>query len=136
VVRSETVVTAFRIVSNALQAENVTTEILSTVVKALPQGDALDLIVGTKAMYDALRSCADIVLHGWDVNQYCQYQGWREVMAVWKGQKVNATIRVFEDDGVDAENGPFQALAMKEAIQAVKDGMHDRELRGLLEGEQ
>jgi hypothetical protein len=75
VVRSETVVTEFRIVSNALQAEDATTEMLSTVVKALSQGVALDLIVGRKAMYDAPRSCADIVSHGWNVNQYCQHQG-------------------------------------------------------------
>jgi hypothetical protein len=109
---------------------------LSTVVEALQQGASLDLIVGTVAMYQALGTCADIVSHGWDMDQYRQHQGWKEVMTVWKNQRINATIRVFEEDGVDSENGPFQALAMKEAIQAVKDGMHDRELRELLEGGQ
>jgi hypothetical protein len=51
VIRSEKVISAYRIVSNVLQAENATAEMLSTVVKALPH---------------ALKSCADIVSHGWD----------------------------------------------------------------------
>jgi hypothetical protein len=108
VIRSETVVSAFRRVSNALQAESATTEILSTVVKALPQGDALDLIV-------------------WK-DQYCQDPGWKGVMTVWKAQKINTAIRMFEEEGEDAESGPFQALALREAIQAVKDGMQERNL--------
>jgi hypothetical protein len=38
VIRSETVISALRMVSHAIQAENATTAMLSTVVKALPQG--------------------------------------------------------------------------------------------------
>jgi hypothetical protein len=69
-------------VSNALQAESATTEMLSTVVKALPRGAALDLIVETKAMSDALGSCADIMSHEWNMDQYFQHPGWKGVMAV------------------------------------------------------
>jgi hypothetical protein len=88
----------------------------------------MDLIVETKAMYDALRSCADVVSHEWDPDQYCRHQGWKGVMALWKGQKINGTVRVFDEEGEDAENDPFQALALKEAIQAVTDRMHNRTL--------
>jgi hypothetical protein len=129
VIRSETVITAYCIVSNALQAENATARMLSLVVKALPQGASLDLIVETVAVYQTLGCCSDIASHGWDMNQYCQHQGWKEVMTAWKNQGINATVRKFEEEGTDAENGPFRPLAMKEAIQAVKDGMHDRDLR-------
>jgi hypothetical protein len=79
-------------------------------------------------MYQALKSSADIVSHEWDADQYYQDQGWRGVMAVWKDRKVNATVGQFDEEGVDVENGPFQALVFKEAIQAVTDGMHDRTL--------
>jgi hypothetical protein len=51
-------------------------------------------------------------------------------MTVWKDQKISATIREFEDDGVDSANGSFQALAMKDEIQAVRDGVHDRDSLG------
>jgi hypothetical protein len=117
-------------VSIALQAENATTEMLSTVVKALPQEAALDLIVGTKAMLQSLGSCADIIMQTWDVDQYCQHQGWKEVVTVWKNQMINTTVREFDEEGADAENAPFQELAMKEAIQAVKDGMTNRAIPG------
>jgi hypothetical protein len=49
-------------------------------------------------------------------------------MVVRKGQKINATVREFDEEWVDAENGPFRALALKEAIQPVTDGMHNRTL--------
>jgi hypothetical protein len=50
-------------------------------------------------------------------------------MAVWTDKKTNATVREVDEDGMDSENGPFLALSLKEAIQAVSDGVHDRGLR-------
>jgi hypothetical protein len=73
--------------------------------------------MGTRAMYNALKSCADILTHGWDMDQYCHHAGWKEVMTVWKERKIQATIREFDDEG----------LAIREAIQVVRDGMHDRD---------
>jgi hypothetical protein len=118
--------TAFRMVRNALQAENAAIVMLSDVVKALHQEAVLDLIVEMKATYDALEGCANIVSHDWDPDRYCQHPGWKGVMALWKERRINATVRVFDEEGVDVENGPFQALALKEAIQAVTDGLHNR----------
>jgi hypothetical protein len=128
VIRSETVVSAYRIVSGALQAETATTEMLSSVAIALPQGAVLDQIVVTQAMYSALDNCADIVSHNWHADQYRQHLGWRQVMTVWKDRNINATVTKFDEDGVDAENGPFLALAFKEAIRAIPDGAHNRSL--------
>jgi hypothetical protein len=36
------------------------------------------VIVETVAMYQVLGCCAGIVSHGWDMNQYCQHEGWIE----------------------------------------------------------
>jgi hypothetical protein len=127
VIRSETAISAYRIVSTVLHADNATAEMLSSVVKALPQGASLDLTVETEAMHQALKSCADIMSHGWDPDQYCQHEGWKEVVTVWKDQNLTTTVRVFQEDGEDSENVPFRAQALREAIQAVKDGLHDRD---------
>jgi hypothetical protein len=127
VVRSETTISAFREASPVVEAENATADILWTVVEALPKGAILDLIVETTAMYQALKSCADIVSHGWEVDQCCQHLGWRIVMTTWKDQQIQATIREYDEQGVDSENRPLRGLAMREAIQAVRDGMHTRD---------
>jgi hypothetical protein len=127
VIRSETTITAFRQVSPITEAENSTTNLLCAMVKSLPKGAVLDMIVGTVPMYQALKSCADIVSHEWDVDQYCHHEGWKEVMTVWKDPQIQATIREFDEEGLDSGNGPFSGLALREAIQAVRDGMHDRD---------
>jgi hypothetical protein len=127
VVRSETVITAFRGVSPAAIAESVTADALCKVVEALPKGASLDLIVQTAAMYHALDSCADIVRHGWDVDQYCRHEGWKMVMTLWKERQIQATVRAFEEDGQDSENASLSGLALRKAIQAVRDGIHDRD---------
>jgi hypothetical protein len=77
-----------------------------------------------------LKRCADIVSHGWDEDQYCHHEGWKEVMTVWKDRQIQATIREFDEEGADSENGPFQGLALRDAIQAVRDGMQERDSRG------
>jgi hypothetical protein len=114
-------------VSYAIQAEGATALVLSTVVKALPQGASLDLIVSTPVMYQALKSCADIISHAWDMDTYCHHPGWKEVMTVWTDEQVRATVREVNEEGVDSENSPFLALALREIIQTVRDGMHDRD---------
>jgi hypothetical protein len=63
------------------------------------------------------------------VDQYCQHEGWKRVMTLWKDQQIQATIREFDEEGIDSENGPLRGLAMREATQAVKDGMHERDSR-------
>jgi hypothetical protein len=40
--------------------------------EALPEGAQLDLIVSTDAVLAALGACADILIKGWDMDQYCQ----------------------------------------------------------------
>jgi hypothetical protein len=113
VVRSETVISAFRVPSPVTESESATAALLCSVVKTLPKGAALDLIVETKAMYQALNSCADIVSHGWDIDQYCQHPGWTRAMTLWKDQQIQATIREFDEQGVDSENGPLRGLALR-----------------------
>jgi hypothetical protein len=64
------------------------------------------------------------------MDQYCQHKGWREVMTVRKDQKINATVRGFQEEGADSENGPLRGLALREARQAVRDGMYIRDSPG------
>jgi hypothetical protein len=84
--------------------------------EALPRGASLDLIVETLAVHYALGSCADIVAHNWDMEMYCQHQGWRRVMTSWRDSEIRATIREFQEEGVDSENVPLRGLAIREAI--------------------
>jgi hypothetical protein len=49
-------------------------------------------------------------------------------MTLWKDRRIQVTVRVFDEEGVDSENAPFSRLAVREAIQAVRYGMHDRDL--------
>jgi hypothetical protein len=127
VVRSETVISAFREACPALLAEGATADLLSVVVGALPKGSSLDLIVETSVVYQALRSCADIISHGWNVDQYCHDPGSKKVIATWKDQRVQTTVRVYDEEGVDSENSPMRRLATREAIQAVHDGVQERD---------
>jgi hypothetical protein len=120
-------ISAFRWVSTASEAESATAEMLSTVVEALPRGASLDLIVETLAVHQALGSCADIVSHSWDMNLYCQHEGWQRVMTSWKDQEIQGTIREFQEEGADSENVPLPGLALREAIQAVSDGVSQRD---------
>jgi hypothetical protein len=50
-------------------------------------------------------------------------------MTLWKDPQIQATIRVFDEEPLDLENAPFSGLATREAIQTVRDGMHDRDLQ-------
>jgi hypothetical protein len=36
-------------------------------------------------------------------------------------------VRQFDEEGVDSENVPFQALAQQEAMKAVHDGVQERD---------
>jgi hypothetical protein len=76
----------------------------------------------------ALRSCADIVSHNWDIGSYCQDPDWKEVMVQWRDRHLHASVREVDEHGLDEENSPFLMLALKEAIQAVKDGLDDETL--------
>jgi hypothetical protein len=91
---------------------------LSLMAESLPVGAQLDLIVSTPIVLQALDCCAGILSHGWDIDTYCQDPEW---MVLWKNRQLHASVRQVDEDGLDAENGPFLKLAVDEAIQAVKD---------------
>jgi hypothetical protein len=39
------------------------------------------------------------------------------------------SVCLFDEEGTDSENGPLRGLALREAIQAVHDGMEERDSR-------
>jgi hypothetical protein len=56
------------------------------------------------------------------------HESLKRVMTMWQDHRIQATVREFDEEGVDSENSPFSGLAIKEAIQTVRDGMHNRDL--------
>jgi hypothetical protein len=48
-------------------------------------------------------------------------------MVLWKNRQLHASVRQVDEDGLDAENGPFLKLAVNEAIQAVRDTVEGEE---------
>jgi hypothetical protein len=123
VVRSHTVVTALKMVSYGWNAPGATGRMMCLLGKALPEGSQLDLIVSTQRVTQVLSSCADILSKGWDIDQYCQDPEWKELMTLWKNRQLHASVREVDEDGLDADNGPFLKLSLDEAIQAVRDTM-------------
>jgi hypothetical protein len=53
-------------------------------------------------------------------------------MTSWRDSEIRVTIREFQEEGVDSENVPLRGLAIREDIQAVRDGVSQR---GLPSGE-
>jgi hypothetical protein len=85
------------------------------------QLDSKNLIVSRPIVLQAVDCCARILFHGWDIDTYCQDPEWKDVMVLWKNRQPHAAVRQVDEDGLDAENGPFPKLAVDEAIQTVKD---------------
>jgi hypothetical protein len=52
---------------------------------------------------------------------------WKEVMELWKSRQLHAVVREVDEDGLDADNGPFLKLSLEEAIQAVRDTLEGGE---------
>jgi hypothetical protein len=95
--------------------------------QVLPDGAELDLIVSTPIVLQALGSCADILSKGWVIDQYCQDPEWKEVMTLWQEKHLRAVVRAVDEEGLDADNGPFLKLSPQEAIQAVRDSLEGEE---------
>jgi hypothetical protein len=121
VVRSQTVITALKMIIHGVNAPGATARMLSLMAEALPVGAQLDLIVSTPIVLRALDCFAVILSHGWDIDTYCQDPEWKDVMVLWKNRQLHASVRQVDEDGLDAENGPFLKLAVDEAIQTVTD---------------
>jgi hypothetical protein len=49
-------------------------------------------------------------------------------MVQWRDRHLHASIREVDEHGLDEENSPFLMLALKEAMQAVKDGLGEETL--------
>jgi hypothetical protein len=101
---------------------------LSMMAEALPVGAQMDLLVSTPIVLRPLGSCAGIISCNWDIDSYCQDPEWKEVMVQWRDRHLHASVREIDEHELDEENSPFLMLALKEAIQAVKDGMDDETL--------
>jgi hypothetical protein len=114
-------------VSYGWNASEATARMLSRMAEALPEGAHLDLIVSTEIVLAVLGTCADILTKGWDMDQYCQVQEWKELMILWKNRQLHAVVRKVDEDGLDPYNSPFLKLSMDEAIQTVKDTLEGRE---------
>jgi hypothetical protein len=97
--------------------------------EALPEGAHLDLIFSTDIVLAALGTCADILTKGWDMDQYCQVQEWKELMILWKNRQLHAVVRKVDEDGLDADDSPFLKLSLDEAIQTVRDTLEGGETR-------
>jgi hypothetical protein len=79
------------------------------------------MIVSTPIVLQALGSCADILMKGMDIDQFCQDQEWKEMMLTWKDKHLRDMVREVDEEGLDADNAPFLKLSLEEAILAVKD---------------
>jgi hypothetical protein len=120
VVRSHTVITVLNMVRHCRDASQATSIMLCRMEEALPEGAHLDLIISTEMVLAALGTCADILTKGWDMEQCCQVQAWRDLMTLWKDRQLHAVVRKVDEDGMDADNSPFLKLSMDEAIHTVR----------------
>jgi hypothetical protein len=134
VVRSHTTIAVLNMVSHCRDASQATASMPYHMAEALPEGAQLDLIISTDMVLAALGACADILTKGWDMEQYCQVQAWRDSMVLWKDRRLNAVVRKVDEDGLDAENSPFLKLSMDEAIHTVRHtlegGIPSRRMKG------
>jgi hypothetical protein len=81
---------------------------------ALPKGAYLDLIVETPEVHDAIKGCADLLLHGWGQKVYCTVSEWINLMEVWKQKCTQTTVREFEEHGQDSDCIKMRSLAVFE----------------------
>jgi hypothetical protein len=70
----------------------------------------------------------------WDADYYCQVQGWKDLMALWKNRQLNAVVRTVDEEGLDEGNSPFLGLALEEAIYTVRYAEEGGEI--VLEGKE
>jgi hypothetical protein len=121
VIRSRKTVTAMNVISDLDEASPATAKLLTQMAECLPAGAQVDLIVATDAVLATLGSCLDILMHGWDIDQYCQEPHWKNLMETWRNKQLRAMCRMEDAEGVDSENIPFLTLAIQEVRQTVSD---------------
>jgi hypothetical protein len=129
VIRSRTIVTAMNVISDSEEASPATAKLLTQMAESLPVGAQVDLIVATDATLATLGTCADILTHGWDIDQSCQEPNWKNLMETWRNKQLHASCRMEDAEGVDSENIPFLTLAIQEVRQTVSDA-----IQSLMEG--
>jgi hypothetical protein len=70
-----------------------------------------------------LGACADIIMQDLDPDQYCQDPDWRNLIEMWRGKGLQASCRMEDAEGLDAENGVFLNLAIQEVRQIVTEAI-------------
>jgi ribonuclease HI len=98
VVRSRTIVTALKMVSDLGSAPQATARMLSMSAVALPGGAQVDMIISSDAVLAALGACADILSREWDIDCYCQDTDWKNFMAMWKNKRFRAVARKVDEE--------------------------------------
>jgi hypothetical protein len=93
----------------------------------LPRGCHVDLVLETPELLYAARTCADIITQRLDKTIYCQLDEWRHLMDTWKIRGSAMIVREFEEEGDDTDSVGFRAAAIREAWQAEKDAVEERE---------
>jgi hypothetical protein len=121
VVRTRTCVTALSVYSDFEVAAEATGNLFSQLAECLPVGAQVDIVVATDGTLAALGSCADILMKGLDIDQYCQEPNWKNLMENMKVKQIQANCRMEDAEGLDSENILFLNLALQEVRQAVMD---------------
>jgi hypothetical protein len=129
VIRSQTCVTVMNTVSDLAEDPSATAKMLTQMAECFPEGAQLDLIIASEATLAALGTCADVLTHEWDLDQYCQDQEWKNLMETWRTKQIQASCRREDAEGLESENVPFSNLALQEVRQTVSE-----EIQAWLEG--
>jgi nucleoside phosphorylase len=125
VVRSRTIVTALKMVSDLESAPQATVQMFSMLAEALPESAQVDLIISSDAVSATLGACADILANEWDIDYYRQDEYWKNLMVLWKNKRFRAVARKVDEEGLDADNNPFLELALKQVVQIVMDTIQE-----------
>jgi hypothetical protein len=121
VVRTRTCVTALSVYSDFGVAGEATGNLFSQLMECLPMGAQLDIVTAADGTLAALGSCADILMKGLDIDQFCQEPNWKNVMETMRAKNVQGHCRMEDAEGLDAENGQFLKLAIQEVRQTVME---------------
>jgi hypothetical protein len=88
-----------------------------------PVGAKVEMVFGSEITLTALGACADIIMQDLDVDQYCQHPNWKGLIEMWKSKGLQASCRMEDADGLDAENGLFLNLAIQEVREIVSEAV-------------
>jgi hypothetical protein len=121
VVRTRTCVTALNVHSDIGVAGEVTGNLFSLLMESLPMGAQLEIVSASEGTLSALGSCADILMKGLDIDQFCQVPSWKNVMETMREKNIQGFCRAEDAEGVDAVNGQFLSLAIQEVRQTIME---------------